>query len=103
MCSSDLSDLALHELLHQYAGSPLLSEIISNVKDRSIRLRYMAEHFSSGDPGDQVKVSRISTEEHLGILYALEAKDGDLVYARVLQHIQNYNTRTAQAQQSETP
>lgn len=39
----------------------------------------MAEHFSSGDPGDQVKVSRISTEEHLGILYALEAKDGDLV------------------------
>ena len=50
-----------------------------------------------------MKVSRISTEEHLGILYALEAKDGDLVYARVLQHIQNYNTRTAQAQQSETP
>ena len=97
------SDLALHELLHQYAGSPLLSEIISNVKDRSIRLRYMAEHFSSGDPSDQVKVSRISTEEHLGILYTLEAKDGDLVYARVLQHIQNYNTRTAQAQQSGTP
>lgn len=86
------SDLALHEMLHQYAGSPLLSETISNVKDRSIRLRYMAENMSTER---QKNVSKVSTEEHLGILSALEANDPNLLYERVFHHITNYSIRVS--------
>ena len=90
------SDIALHELLHQYAGSPLLSEIISNVKDRSLRLRYIAKSSAPSDSmgaSDRREIYKISTEEHLGILSAFEADAPDLVYQRVSQHIANSSAR----------
>lgn len=90
------SDLALHELLHAHCGSPLLSEIISNLKDKTIRLRYTSEHFSRAQDGDlenQKQVTRIVTREHLEILSAFETGNSELVYNRVLQHITNYGVR----------
>ncbi|MEG1773684.1 MAG: FCD domain-containing protein [Oscillospiraceae bacterium] len=87
------SDLALHELLHQYAGSRILSEVISSVKEHSIRLRYSAERFGSDDIEEQASITKISTQEHLEILDAIEKRDGELAYQRVHDHIYNFAHR----------
>lgn len=93
------SDLALHELLHQYAGSPLLSEIMGNVKDRSIRLRYIEEEYHSQDEENRNGIVVASTFEHLQILDALEAKDWALVSVRVQQHLRTYSERAHMKQE----
>ena len=90
------SDLALHELLHMYCGSTLLSEIISRLKDKSIRLRYVSEHFSKGNSEDlenQMKVIQTVTEEHLEILSAIETGNTEIVHQKVSQHIMQYSIR----------
>lgn len=90
------SDLALHELLHAYCGSALLSEIISRLKDRSIRLRYVSEHFSRGSDEDykkQMEVTQTVTEEHLDILTAIEMGNAELVHTKVARHIMKFGAR----------
>ena len=87
------SDLALHELLHQYAGSRLLSEIITTVKEHSIRLRYSVERFEEDNSDARASVALISTMEHLEILDALESRNEDKVYSCVYNHIMNFGKR----------
>ncbi len=96
------SDLALHEMLHNYCGSSLLSEFISNIKDRTIRLRYTSEHFSRGREDDldqQKQVTLTVSREHLAILNAFDTGVEEIVYNQVRQHILNYSVRL----RSETP
>lgn len=96
------SDLELHEILHQYAGSPLLSEIISNVKDRSIRLRYISDQCELDDNSPaRIAIVIASTHEHLEILDALEQGDQQSAHQKVLQHIFNYSIRAQEAVASE--
>jgi len=93
------SDLALHELLYTYCGSTLLSEILSSLKDKTIRLRYTSEHFSRGRDNDlqnQMEVTKTVTEEHLAVLAAIEMGNAELVYNKVLEHITNYGIRLKQ-------
>ncbi len=97
------SDLALHELLHQYAGSPLLSEIMGNVKDRSIRLRYIQEEYHSQYAESRNGIVIATTLEHLQILDALEGKDWALVGVRVQQHLKNYSERAHMHQRGNSP
>lgn len=96
------SDLALHEMLHNYSGSSILSEFISNVKDRTIRLRYTSEHFSRGQENDldqQKQVTLTVSQEHLAILDAFETGVEEIIYNQVRQHIVNYGVRL----RNETP
>lgn len=86
------SDLALHELLHANAGSPVLSEILATVKEHSLRLRYSAEEQAEGDE-EKVGYVTAATSEHLSILDALEAGNADEVSARVLEHLGNHMER----------
>ena len=83
----------MHELLHQYAGSRLLSEIITTVKEHSIRLRYSVERFEEDNSDARASVALISTMEHLEILDALESRNEDKVYSCVYNHIMNFGKR----------
>lgn len=87
------SDLALHELLHAHAGSPVLSEILVTVKEHSLRLRYSAEEHAPGD-GEKRAFVIAATNEHLTILDALERGDPDEVAEKVLQHLGKHMERT---------
>lgn len=87
------SDLSLHELLHQYAGSHTLSEVITTIKEHSIRMRYCTERYEEHNKALHIAQRRTSTIEHLEILSAIEQRDGDLVYSCVQQHILNFSRR----------
>ena len=87
------SDLAVHELLHCYSGSKILSNTLAAVKTYSMRFRYLFKEDQFSDPLLLRNHIETSTKEHLRILDALESRDGDLAYDVVLAHINNYDVR----------
>ena len=87
------ADMAVHELLHIYSGSKILSSTLTAVKTYSMRFRYMFSNEHLNDPRALKEHIEQSTREHLGILDALSARDGDLAFRTVLQHIDNYAVR----------
>lgn len=86
------SDLALHELLHAHAGSPVLSDIMTTLKEQSLRLRYCVENVAEGDQKSGFITT--STKEHLQILDALQEGDPDQVYDCVRRHLDNFIHRS---------
>lgn len=86
------SDMALHELLHIYADSKFLSEILTKTKTYNMRFRYVLER-SSEDSSNKIASIVLSTKEHLNILDALDSRDPDHVYNMVFRHIENYSNR----------
>lgn len=91
------SDMAVHELLHSYAGSKFLSEILTMVKTYTMRFRYIVERTEEAGIKREASTIIVSTHEHLSILDALEARDPERVYSAVLQHIEHYSERNKQA------
>jgi DNA-binding GntR family transcriptional regulator len=87
------SDMAVHELLHSYAGSKFLSEILTMVKTYTMRFRYIVERTEEAVLTREESSIIVSTHEHLSILDALEARDPERVYSAVLQHIEHYSER----------
>jgi len=87
------SDMAVHELLHAYAGSKFLSEILTMVKTYTMRFRYIVEKTEEAIPHREPSAIIVSTHEHLGILDALESRDPERAYSAVLQHIEHYSER----------
>lgn len=81
------SDLAFHKLLHSYAGSKLLSDILVTIHEQSSRDRYITGTIQRDD------ISVQSTKEHLAILDALEAEDSARVEELIVQHIDCINYR----------
>jgi len=89
------SDLAVHELLHSFAGSKILSDTLSNIKTYSMRYRYLVEKIS-GEKEDEKALSEsilISTKEHMAIVDALDSRDGQKAYNSVLSHLNSYTKR----------
>lgn len=87
------SDVAVHELLHIYAGSKFLSEILKMVKTYTMRFRYIIEKTEKTLLDREASTIIVSTNEHLSILDALESRDPERVYSAVLQHIEYYSER----------
>ena len=84
------SDRAIHAAMHIYNGSQLLSDIFTNLKEHSMRLRYHA----AGIGDDKRRRYDIdSTQEHLQILAAFEKRDGDLASKEALNHLIHYYHR----------
>jgi DNA-binding GntR family transcriptional regulator len=87
------SDMAVHELLHTYAGSKFLSEILTMVKTYTMRFRYIAEKTGDVASYNQASAIIIPTHEHLSIIEALDSRDPEKVYSAVLHHIERYSER----------
>ena len=81
------SDMALHQLLNQYSGSKLLSDILDIVKAYTLRIRYFIERSLAESPEEQCEVRLASTREHIAILDAVEQRDPELAYRAVRAHI----------------
>lgn len=86
------SDLALHELLHIYAGSKFLSEMLIMVKTFTMRFRYLIEKTDGRFNRESPEIT-IATLEHIKILDAIESRDPEYVYSVVLDHIVHYSER----------
>ncbi len=86
------SDLTLHEILHIHAGSLVLSDILTTLKEHSLRIRYCNEETAQEDLKRQSVIT--ATLEHLEILSMLERGSPDEVYQCVQRHLGNYLQRT---------
>ena len=92
------SDLAVHEMLHIYSGSKLLSEILNTIKSYAMRFRYQVE--KRPETGGNESMSHhiiISTQEHMAIVNALDTRDPDLAAATVQRHLELYKNRNTPA------
>jgi DNA-binding GntR family transcriptional regulator len=87
------SDMAVHELLHAYAGSKFLSEILTKIKSFTMRFRYIVEKTEEVASDSQTSTIIVSTHEHLGIIDALDSRDPERAYSAVLEHIEHYSER----------
>lgn len=81
------SDMVLHQLLCENAGSKLLWDTLNLVKTYTLRMRYSIER-SLTDSAARREVRLCSTHEHIAILEALETRDPERAYAAVLAHIE---------------
>lgn len=83
------SDLAIHELLYNYTGCDLLRDILTMVKQHSLRIRYLPENTSLNK--NEIVIQ--STHEHLAIIKALQERDETAVYAAIRKHLENSSAR----------
>ncbi len=85
------ADLELHELMFKHLGNTLLKDILDQVDQHSLRIRYLVE----SNAGELRKeVVEMVTREHLAILKALKEKDEESAVATTLQHLINAEART---------
>jgi DNA-binding GntR family transcriptional regulator len=87
------ADLELHELMFRYLSNTLLKDILDQVDQHSIRVRYLVE--SSADEL-RLEVVELVTKEHLKILDAVRKRDEEKAAAATLQHLTNAEARTLQ-------
>ena len=85
------ADLELHELMSQHLRNTLLKDILDQVDQHSIRVRYLAE---SSAGGLRPEVVELVTREHLKILDAIKKRDEEKAAAATLQHLTNAEART---------
>jgi DNA-binding GntR family transcriptional regulator len=87
------ADLELHELMFRYLSNTLLKDILDQVDQHSIRVRYLVE--SSADEL-RLEVVELVTKEHLKILDAVRKRDEEKAAAATLQHLTNAEARALQ-------
>ena len=87
------ADLELHELMSKHLGNTLVKDILDQVDQHSIRVRYLVE---SNAGGLRPEVVSLVTREHLAILDALKKQDEEEAAATTLQHLLNAEARTLQ-------
>jgi DNA-binding GntR family transcriptional regulator len=85
------SDQALHALLSKYVTNNELTDILSRIRQRSLRIRYFTEETMLSMRQD---IIRRATTEHLEIVAALRARDSQKVSKLVFQHLMNGEKRT---------
>lgn len=88
------SDMELHEMIHIYVGSKMLSDTLESLKVSNMRYRYMNEY---ANPEQRLETIRRITREHLDILDAFEARDPVRIKAMVETHIACYRERCEEA------
>lgn len=94
------SDMAVHELIHANTGSKVLSDILTTVKEHSMRIRYYAEKFDEEGSPDKMQITLTSGGEHLKILDALDSRDPQRIYDQVLEHINHHIARVESHEES---
>jgi len=85
------SDIEFHELILKSTGNALFWLLASRVHDRSVRIRSIVE--ATGSEQDVISI----IQEHFEILHALEARDPEQAYARLVDHLVDGRTRTLEA------
>lgn len=84
------SDLLVHELCIEHLSNKILKDIILNLREHSLRLRWATEY---ENPEKQKAIILESTEEHLKIVNAFIKSDKDSIYESVKTHIENAEDR----------
>lgn len=82
------SDLNVHGLYFKYLDNEMMQSILANLRQHSIRARWIKEQ-RNPDPEDFV----VSTKEHIEIVKAIIAQDGEAAYEAVFRHIANSRER----------
>lgn len=82
------SDMALHQMLCENAGSKLIWDILNLVKTYTLRVRYSIERSLVESPEKRREVRLCSTREHIAILDALETRDPERAGDAALAHIE---------------
>lgn len=85
------SDILVHALFGDYLKNHYLRDILKNLKDHSLRMRWNAEKRHNEIFVDLIVTS---TQEHIAIVEALLARDAALVHQTTLSHLQNSQIRT---------
>lgn len=88
------SDLKVHELITAYLPNRFLTDVIQNIKAHSLRLRWATEY---EEPETQEQIIIDATKEHMEIIKAFLARDGEAVAAAVRTHIENAKKRLIRA------
>ncbi|MBS3787349.1 GntR family transcriptional regulator [Candidatus Bipolaricaulota bacterium] len=84
-------DLELNKLIFQTVDNDFLNELLSVIKNRSVRIRFLAE---SVQHREKDKFIEKGNEEHLSIIEAMENKDEPRVEEAVQLHLGNAEGRT---------
>lgn len=84
------TDLRVHEMISDYQPNRFLKEMIQNIKAHSLRLRWATEYEK---PETQKQITTDATNEHMQIIKAFLARDGEAVYQAVKTHIENAKKR----------
>jgi len=84
-------DLELNKLIFQTVDNDFLNELLSVIKNRSIRIRFLAE---SVQHREQEKFIEKGNEEHLSIIESMENSDEPGVEEAVHLHLGNAKKRT---------
>ena len=93
------TDLALHELLYVHLPNVLLKDIMRNLYELSIRIRYYAQE----GRGINQEIITTAAEEHLAILDSLRSGNVEEVVEAVRQHIVKSGERTSRAVSARVP
>jgi DNA-binding GntR family transcriptional regulator len=85
------SDIAMHKMILMAPGNRLFERLAVLVSDQSIRIRSLVESIA---PLEKVL---LIMDEHCAILQALQARDPDLSYQRLVAHLEGGLERTLSA------
>lgn len=92
------SDLAIHELLYNYTGCDLLRDMLTMVKQQSLRIRYLPENAAL----NKSEIVIQSTHEHLKIIKALQERNEAEVYATIKNHLENSSNRALEISEQDS-
>lgn len=93
------SDIKVHALFADYLDNHYLRDILRNVKDHSLRMRWNVEHTASNASREAILKS---TDEHIAIVQALQKKDEGEIYDIVLRHLIDSKIRTMNVSSGES-
>lgn len=85
------ADLELQELMYKHLTNTLLRDILDQVGQHSIRIRYLVESNAEGLKKETVE---LVTREHLAILDALRKREEERAADATLQHLIKAEART---------
>ncbi|WP_427111873.1 GntR family transcriptional regulator [Megasphaera sueciensis] len=85
------SDIAVHALFYKYSSNRLLVNVLDNLIDYSLRIRYLPETMKNGV---DINVIVIATREHLKIIEMMKLRDGAHLSDLIKKHLQNAEKRT---------
>lgn len=88
------SDLSLHDLFYRHLPNRYMRSALLNLKAHSLCIRWNVERCHEGEESVSVELVRRSTEEHLQILKALRAGDGEKAARVVERHLRQSGVRT---------
>ncbi len=84
-------DMELNKLIFETVDNDFLNELLSTIKNRSVRIRFLGESVQHKEKGKFIKEGN---KEHLRIIEAMENADEEKVEKSVRRHLANAEERT---------